>query len=450
MNPARLLPAAAVLALNLSLAAKDFNVLDFGAAGDGVTPDTAAIQRAIEAAALTGGRVVVPAHRTFLAGTLQLKGGIDFHLAGELLISTNRADYSGDAVMTASNAPNLRLTGHGNIAGRSLAFMTGYDAPDEWWLFQEWRPKLFNLTGCTNLIVRDISFGDAPYWGLHLLGCENVLVQNVTVSNRLDVPNCDGIDPDHCRNVEIRDCHLTCGDDAIVIKATRQTNDFGECAHIRVHDCTVRTQDAGLKSGTDTVGDIHDVLFERCEILSASRGLCIQLRDEGNVYDVTFRDIRFDARYHSDPWWGHGEAISFTDFPRTAASRPGRLHDIRVENVTGTAENSIRVAGTAADHIGNILFKHVAVKFARTTRYAGGVFDNRPTKVLTPVEPHATPGFSVVCADDVTLEDCTVTWGDPVPSYFGRAVESANAPGLRLIKFNGTDAPAPPPAAHEH
>ena len=32
---ARLLPAAAVLALNLSLAAKDFNVLDFGAAGDG-------------------------------------------------------------------------------------------------------------------------------------------------------------------------------------------------------------------------------------------------------------------------------------------------------------------------------------------------------------------------------------------------------------------------------
>ena len=92
----------------------------------------------------------------------------------------------------------------------------------------------------------------------------------------------------------------------------------------------------------------------------------------------------------------------------------------------------------------------MAVKFARTTRYAGGVFDNRPTKVLTPVEPHATPGFSVVCADDVTLEDCTVTWGDPVPSYFGRAVESANAPGLRLIKFNGTDAPAPPPAAHEH
>ena len=198
-------------------AAKTFNVLDFGAKGDGATLDTAAVQRAIDAAANDGRQVLIPRKKTFLVSTLNLKGGIDFHLDGTLLISTNQGDYSGDGVIMASNAPNLKISGSGKILGQSLAFMTGYEATNEWWLFKEWRPKMFVLTGCTNLVVRDITFADAPFWGLHMLGCVNVLVDNVTVNNRLDVPNDDGIDPDHCRNVEIKNCNLMCGDDAIEI-----------------------------------------------------------------------------------------------------------------------------------------------------------------------------------------------------------------------------------------
>ena len=440
MNPKQLLLLGLALALHSSLAAKDFNVLDFGAKGDGATPDTAAIQRAIDSAAAGGGRVVVPRGRTFVVGTLELKSGIDFHLAGELLISTNQADYAGDAVITASNAFNLRLTGSGNICGRSLSFMTNYDAPNEWWLFQEWRPKLFVLTGCTNLVVRDISFGDAPFWGLHLLGCENVLVENVTVNNRLDVPNCDGIDPDHCRNVEIRRCHITCGDDAIVIKATRQAHDFGACANIRVRDCVLRTQDAGLKIGTETTSDIHDILFERCRIISSSRGLCIQLRDEGNVFNVTFRDVRFVSRYHSAPWWGCGEAISFTAIPRKLETKLGKLHDILVQNVTGLAENSVRIHGSPTSRIENVRLENVAVKLNRHTKYPGGMFDNRPTQVHTPIEPHPTTGFSVRFADNVTLNNCSVTWGNSRPDYFSSALEAENTRDLRLTGFQGTAA----------
>src|ERR1700733_7626294 len=215
-----------LLVVSLSLAstmAKTFNVLNFGAKGDGVTLDTAAIQRAIDAAAVSGAnsRVLVPHGYKFLTGTLVLRGGVDFHLGGELIISTNQLDYSSDGVITANGAAGLTISGGGKISGRSLEFMTGYDAAGEWWLFKDWRPKMFVLTGCTNLTVRDITFSDAPFWGLHMLGCENVLVENVTVKNRLNVPNDDGIDPDHCRNVEIRDCQLTCGDDAIVVKSTR-------------------------------------------------------------------------------------------------------------------------------------------------------------------------------------------------------------------------------------
>jgi len=343
----------------------------------------------------------------------------------------------------ASNAPNLTISGRGKILGQSLSYMTSYEATNEWWLFKEWRPTMFLLTGCTNLVVRDISFGDAPFWGLHMLGCENVLVDNVSVNNRLDVPNCDGIDPDHSRNVEIKNCHLVCGDDAIVIKATRQTNDFGASANIHVHDCVIRTQDAGLKIGTETTSDIRDVLFERIKISSSSRGLCIQLRDEGSISNISFRDIEFVSRYHSDPWWGRGEAISFTAIPRTETTKLGKLQNVTVENVCGRAENSIRVNGAAQSRIENIRFKNVAVTFDRWTKYAGGVYDNRPTKVLTPVEGHAADGFNLRYADNVTLENCAVSWKRSGSTSFSNAIGTEEVSGLKLLNFSGDSAAHP-------
>ena len=436
-----LLVAFGILATSWNYAAaKTYNVLDFGATGDGATLDTAAIQRAIDAAANDGGQVLIPHDRKFLVATLDLKGGIDFHLDGELVISTNQPDYASDGVITALNAPDLKITGSGKISGRSLSFMTSYETTNEWWLFKEWRPKMFVLTGCTNLVVRDITFGDAPYWGLHMLGCVHVLVDNVTVDNRLDVPNDDGIDPDHCRDVEIKNCHLTCGDDAIVIKSTRQAKDFGPCANVHVHDCVIRTQDAGLKIGTETTGDIHDIVFERCKILSGSRGMTIQLRDEGNVSNIVFRDIQFTSRYYSDPWWGRGEAISLTAIPRSPTTKLGMMRDIQIQNVTGHAENSIRINGTKNSHIQNVSLENVSVKLDRWTKYKGGVFDNRPTRVLETIEAHDTPGFNIRYADNVTLKDCSITWGRNLPDYFSSALETESVTGLRLTGFKGTAA----------
>ena len=436
-------------------------MLKYGAAGDGATLDSAAFQRAIDEAAAYAGKaqVLVRGGHKYLIGTIELKGSIDFHLAddAELLVSTRREDYRGGlpgsvagdtmsaalgAVIMATGAQGLTISGTGSLQGRAKEFMTRYDEAGQWWIPGPFRPKMFVLTGCKDLHVRDITFAEAPNWGLHMLGCDGVLVDNVKVRNLLDVPNCDGIDPDHSRNVEIRNCNITAGDDGVVIKCSRQPIDYGEAASIHVHDCVIETQDAGLKIGTETTSDIHDIVFERCQIKTSSRGLCIQLRDEGNIHDIIFRDITFTSRFYADPWWGRGEAISFTAIPRTATSKVGSLHNITVQNITGTAENSVRVCGSAASRVHDITLDRVAVTLARTTQFKGNLFDNRPTTAIPAIEPHDTPGFSIEQADNVTLRNCSVAWGANPPEAFSYAVEAVDTTGLKIEGLTGGPAHA--------
>jgi len=438
MNFFRLVIAMALLGLlPLALAAKDFDVLNFGAKGDGQTLDTAAIQRAIDAAATNNGRVVIPHWRKFLTGSLQLKSGIDFHISGELIVSTNPADYSSDAVITATGAAGLKITGGGKISGRSLEFMTSFDAADELWVFGDWRPAMLKLTGCRDLVVRDITIDDAPSPGLQLLRCDNALLDGLTVKNRLDVPDTDAIIADHSRYVIINNCDLACGDDAIVIKSSRQTNELGACANIHVQDCKILTQSAGLKIGAETTGSIHDITFERCQIISSGRGLCIQLRDEGEISDVTFRDIKLASRYYADWWWGRGEAISFTAYPRDAGTKIGKLHDVLVQNVYGHAENSVRINGSTNSLIRNVRLDNVAFDFTRWTKFPGAVYDNRPTRTASPFEPHATDGFNIRFADHVTLSHCSAFWVTNSPAYFQNSVGTENSTAVKIIGFRG-------------
>src|SRR5690348_11180536 len=82
--------------LSQNLFAKDFNIVDYGAKGDGTTLNTVQIQAAIDAANKKGGgRVVIPAGR-FLSGAVVLKTGVELHLFKDavLLGSTDTAHYA--------------------------------------------------------------------------------------------------------------------------------------------------------------------------------------------------------------------------------------------------------------------------------------------------------------------------------------------------------------------
>lgn len=420
------------------------NVTKYGAIGDGKTLDTKAIQKAIDVASKLGNgtKVLVPTGHQYLISTLVLKSGIEFNLEGnaQLLVSDKKEDYSVEGAIIANDVKNLKISGTGSINGRALEFMTHFDTTKEIWMPKDWRPKLFILTKCVDLEITDITIEKAPSWSLHLLGCENVLIDGVKIKNNLDVPNCDGIDPDHCRNVEIRNCEISCGDDAIVVKATKQEVDYGPSANIWVHDCVLETQDSGVKIGTETTQDIYNIVFERCEIKTSCRGLTIQLRDEGDVYNIVFKDINFTSRYHSDPWWGRGEAISLTAIPRNPETKIGKIHTILIENVKGTAENSVRINGTKESRITDIRLHNVDVTLNKLTKYPGNLFDNRPTKAYDGIESHDTPGIFIRYSDRIVLENCSIAWGNSIPDYFTNAIQANDVSGLEIINFKGESA----------
>ena len=447
------------------------DVLKYNAVGDGITLDTFAIQRAIDDAAKESGgaQVLLPGGHRYLIGALELRSGIDFHIAGnaELLISTNKEHYTtkesytkeqynkgeGGSVITANEAHGLTFSGAGVINGRALEFMSHYDKELEWWRPAGWRPKLFQLTGCRDLQIKDITVMQSPTWTLHMIGCEGVLIDNLKIRNNLEIPNCDGIVPDHCRDVEIRNCNITCGDDAIVVKTTQREKDYGPSAHIRVKDCVIETQDSGLVIGAETFQDIYDVRFENCEIKMSSRGLSISHRNEGNIYDIEFNNITFVSCYHSKPWWGRGEAITLTAIPFTPGSKIGKIHDVRFNNIKGKAENSVRVSGTEESRIQNVTFENVDILFDRWTKHQGGLFDNRWTTAYPDIEPHGNPGFLVRFADNVNLNKCNVAWGKNridrlvingertfQPDFFTYALEAYNVTGLKYTNFTGESA----------
>jgi hypothetical protein len=84
--------------------------------------------------------------------------------------------------------------------------------------------------------------------------------------------------------------------------------------------------------------------------------------------------------------------------------------------------------------------ENVVLTLNRITKYPGGRYDNRPTKVLPPIEPHLTSGFNVRYADGVVLKNCTLRWGNNLPDYFAYALETEQVTGLELWSFKGSSA----------
>lgn len=413
--------------------ARVFNILDYGAKSDGVSNNADAIQKAIDEASANGGRVVVPAGR-FLSGTLVLKSNIDFHLeSGAVLISSleeedimdfaklfeddNRTTgWDGGCFLFALHEENITISGNGTIYGQGdkvffddNADNGAHECPLNVTAF---RPRTSFLEDVTNLTIQDITIQDAAFWTLHMAGCRHVRVKDIRILNDVRGANNDGIDPDCCQDVIISGCLVKTGDDAIVVKTTKpMAKKYGPCENIVISGCILYSHDSGLKIGTETHGDIRNVVMGDCVIKDCSRGVGIWVRDGAVIEDVHIHHITGSVRKYADGvrqagpsmWWGNGEPFFIDAACRNAAgNNPGKIRNITFDHIYMKAESSIFLAGEGDSRIENITAEALDITMCRQGTQESGYFDEQPS--VRNVYPHSIPAVYARCADGLRIE----------------------------------------------
>lgn len=389
--------------------AADFNVTGYGAKGNGVTDDTKAIQRAIDACSASGGgSVVFPSGKTFMAGPLHLKSNVDLHLQPNsvLLANPDEAVYTesafrgnrGEGMMWISgkDIQNISITGRGRIDGNGVAFM-GRELDDSYELKPvtdfDPRPHVLTLVNACNVKINGVTIANSAYWTVHLVGCYDVAISDISLLNNLKIRNGDGIDIDHSRKVRISNCFIESGDDCICLKNRREFEEYGPCEDVVVTNCIMTSRSCAVKIGSENMDAIRRVLFDNCIITKSNRGIGIQNRDEGTVSDITFSNMTVDCRLFSDVWWGKSEPIYVTSYPRARGNHKdagwrfpkgatqgecGEVSNIRFIDIYSTSENGIFLGCDEPGKIRNVTLDNIDLTLLKPAQYEGGVFDRRP------------------------------------------------------------------------
>jgi hypothetical protein len=318
-----------LLAARVLCAADKFNVRQFGAVGDGKTMDTAALQKAIDAAAQAGGgEVVFPAGR-YLSGSLELKSRVTLRLeAGATLLgSAHRMDYrkvNFHGLVLADQQEDIGICGQGAIDGQGTALATDTEnlrkkgqlpKSDE-----SERPVLINFRDCKNVVVRDVTLRDSACWVEDYRDCENLRLENITVRS-LAAYNNDGIDVDGCVHAVVRGCDIDSEDDGICLKSGDRA-----CEDVLVENCRLRSSCNGLKFGTSSHGGFKNVLCRHLNIYDTYiSAIALEIVDGGEMANVRICDIKItDCGNPLFVRLGH----------RNVHGEIGSVHGVTISNVT--------------------------------------------------------------------------------------------------------------------
>ncbi|XP_042496379.1 polygalacturonase At1g48100 isoform X2 [Macadamia integrifolia] len=220
-----------------------YDILSFGAKGDGVSDDSKAFVAAWKAACkVPAATVEIPSEFRFLIKPLTLQGPCMPHLVLQ---------------RRSKHIPDLKPT--------ALRFYASY-----------------------NVNIRDITIINSPGCHLKFDGSGGVKVDNITISSPGDSPNTDGIHLQNAHDVEIKHSNIGCGDDCVSI----QTG----CSNVHVHHVNCGPGHGVSLGGLGkdkTVACVSGIVIENINIQNALSGVRIKTWQGGmgSVKNVSFSNI---------------------------------------------------------------------------------------------------------------------------------------------------------------
>lgn len=465
--------------------ATTYNIIDFGAKNDGYTLATASIQRAIDECHAKGGGMVYAPRGTYLVGTINLKSNVEFHFetGAVLKATTDLSQYQRHnkelaGVFYTEKAENVSITGNGKILGRGMEFMHEGKAKtigDDQKAFTRQKenfrkvidggigdgplfPKdrfhqMVIFSECTNLALSDFECIDAPYWTILIVHCDRVKVTGLTIDNNLLIPNSDGIDVISCSNVNISNCYITCGDDAIVVAG--YGNHHGDpgfkdimkpSKNVNVSNCILQSRSSGIRIGGHDQNHMSDYNFDNIVIYDSNRGINISVSDTGSVQNMNFSNIRIETRLHTGDWWGQGEPINITAM-MLIPEKPeiGIIKNLNFTNITCVGENSIVMIAADNTKIQNVTFTNFdfILRKSALEDVAGGNFDLRLNafreKELYKVD---IPVVYIENAENIYFNQGNIGWDGVWASHYTHAIEAVKVNNMKLNNMTAMPSPS--------
>ncbi|KAF8387635.1 hypothetical protein HHK36_026288 [Tetracentron sinense] len=215
-----------------------FDVLSFGAKGDGVADDSKAFLAAWAAACIVETATVeIPSEFRFLIGPITLGGpckpGLILQVDGMIVAPSEPSAWPNPGLLQWINFKKLHgfiIQGSGVIDGKGSAWWTMPNQPtrsNSSKNYPKVKPTAVRFYSSVNLTVRDIRIQNSPLCHLKFDNCVGVKVSNLTILAPGDSPNTDGVHLQGSQAVEVEHSSISCGDDCISI----QTG----CSDVSIH-----------------------------------------------------------------------------------------------------------------------------------------------------------------------------------------------------------------------